>query len=86
MTFAISMNSPSGRMSLPGGSATRLVMRSEPAGTLACAFFFKVTVKGLLDDPYISARRPEGIQPAGFREIIFGIRWQHVEAPAPVVQ
>lgn len=42
---------------------------------------FKLSVKGLLDDPYISARRPEGIQPAGFREIIMGIRWQHVEAP-----
>ncbi len=47
---------------------------------------FKLTVKGLADDPYISARRPEGIQPAGFREVILGVRWQHVEVPVPMVQ
>jgi Fe(3+) dicitrate transport protein len=41
----------------------------------------KLTVKGLLDDPYIAARRPEGIQAAGFREIILGLRWQQQAGP-----
>jgi Fe(3+) dicitrate transport protein len=41
----------------------------------------KVTIKGLTNDPYIAARRPEGIQAAGFREIIFGLRWESAHGP-----
>jgi hypothetical protein len=48
----------------------------EPSGLT-----LKLTVKGLTDDPYIAARRPEGIQPAGFREIILGLRWQQQGGP-----
>jgi Fe(3+) dicitrate transport protein len=36
---------------------------------------FRLTVKNLLDTTYISARRPEGIQPGGFRLILLGVRW-----------
>jgi Fe(3+) dicitrate transport protein len=47
---------------------------------------FKLTVKGLADDPYIAARRPEGIQPAGFRQVMLGVRWQHVDAAPTAAQ
>ena len=42
---------------------------------------FKLTVKGLTNTPYVAERMPEGIQAAGFREIIFGIRWDHAAGP-----
>ncbi|MGH7282793.1 MAG: TonB-dependent receptor family protein, partial [Polyangiaceae bacterium] len=41
----------------------------------------KVTVKGLTNVPYIAERMPEGIQAAGFREVIFGLRWDHAAGP-----
>jgi Fe(3+) dicitrate transport protein len=35
-----------------------------------------VSVKNLLDQPYISARRPNGIFASGFRQVIFGLKWE----------
>ena len=34
-----------------------------------------VAVKNLMDVPYISTRLPDGIFPAGFRQIMIGVRW-----------
>jgi len=34
-----------------------------------------VSVKNLLDQPFVIARRPEGIWTSGFRQIIFGLSW-----------
>lgn len=46
--------------------------RHKPSGLSA-----RLTVKNALDDVYVVARRPEGIFPAGFRQIILGLRWEH---------
>ncbi len=37
----------------------------------------KLTIKSLTNVPYVAERMPEGIQASGFREIIFGLRWDH---------
>jgi Fe(3+) dicitrate transport protein len=36
----------------------------------------RLTAKNLLDSTYILARRPNGIFPGGFRQIILGLRWE----------
>lgn len=36
---------------------------------------FRLTAKNLFDAEYIVARRPEGIFPGAYRQIIFGVRW-----------
>jgi Fe(3+) dicitrate transport protein len=36
-----------------------------------------ITGKNLLDRPYIASRRPDGIFPAGFRQINAGVRWDY---------
>jgi Fe(3+) dicitrate transport protein len=41
-----------------------------------------VRVKNLLDDPYIIARRPEGIFTSGMRQVVFGLRWDYDGASA----
>ncbi len=40
-----------------------------------------VSVKDLLDRPFIISRRPEGIFAAGFRQVIVGLRWDYAEMP-----
>ena len=40
----------------------------------------RVTVKNVLDDVYIIARRPEGIHVSGFRQVIAGLRWDYEAA------
>ena len=43
----------------------------------------RLSVKNLLDTPTIAARRPEGIQPGGFRLVLVGLRWEwEKRAPA----
>jgi Fe(3+) dicitrate transport protein len=42
---------------------------------------FRLTVKNALDQIYISARRPEGIFTAGYRQALFGIRWDYEKKP-----
>jgi hypothetical protein len=37
---------------------------------------FRLTAKNLLHADYILARRPNGIFPGGFRQVILGIRWE----------
>jgi Fe(3+) dicitrate transport protein len=44
---------------------------------------FRLTVKNALDQVYIQARRPEGIFVSGFRQILFGVRWDWERTPAP---
>lgn len=41
----------------------------------ASGLTFRATAKNLFDADYIIARRPEGIFPGAFRQIIFGVRW-----------
>lgn len=41
---------------------------------------FRLTAKNLLDADYIIARRPEGIFPGPFRQILLGVRWDY-ESP-----
>ena len=36
---------------------------------------FRLTVKNALNDLYVIARRPEGIFASGFRQVMFGVRW-----------
>jgi Fe(3+) dicitrate transport protein len=38
-----------------------------------------VAVKSLMDQPFIIARRPEGIFASGFRQVMFGLRWDYAE-------
>jgi Fe(3+) dicitrate transport protein len=52
--------------------------RHKPSG-----LSFRLTIKNLLDDVYIQARRPEGIFAAGFRQIIASVRWDF-ERPPPL--
>jgi Fe(3+) dicitrate transport protein len=37
---------------------------------------FSLTVRNLTDQVYIASRAPQGIQPAGWRQIFGGIEWQ----------
>ena len=37
---------------------------------------FRLTAKNLLDTTYVIARRPEGIFPGPYRQILLGIRWE----------
>lgn len=65
-------------------SVTGLVGRLEPRHIVdatvhyrhkASGLTFRLTAKNLLDADYVIARRPEGIFPGAFRQIIFGVRW-----------
>jgi Fe(3+) dicitrate transport protein len=38
-----------------------------------------VSVKDLVDRPFVISRRPEGIFAAGFRQVMFGLRWDYAE-------
>lgn len=42
---------------------------------------FRLSVKNLLDQTYIIARRPEGIFPGGYRQVIAGVRWEWDAGP-----
>lgn len=37
---------------------------------------FRLTAKNLLDATYVAARRPEGIFPGPYRQILLGVRWE----------
>ena len=41
----------------------------------------RLTAKNLLDTTYIAARRPEGIFPGAYRQILVGVRWDWEGAP-----
>ena len=36
----------------------------------------RLTAKNLLDETYIQSRRPNGIFPGGFRQLMAGVRWE----------
>ena len=36
---------------------------------------FRLTAKNLFDAAYVVARRPEGIFPGNYRQILLGARW-----------
>ncbi len=40
-----------------------------------------VSAKNVLDDPFVVARRPEGISPSGFRQVIVSVWWDIERAP-----
>jgi len=42
----------------------------------------RLVVKNALDDVYVTARRPEGIFTAGYRQIVLGVRWDYEKKPA----
>jgi Fe(3+) dicitrate transport protein len=52
--------------------------RHAPTGLTA-----SVSVKNLLDQPYVSTRRPDGIFPAGFRQLTFGLQWDYEAKDEP---
>jgi len=39
----------------------------------------RIAVKNALDEIYVASRRPDGIFPAGFRQIIGSVRWTYDE-------
>lgn len=43
----------------------------------------RLTAKNALGATYIAARRPEGIHPGAFRQILLGLRWDYDAPPAP---
>ncbi len=45
--------------------------KHEPSGLT-----FRLTAKNLLDTTYVIARRPEGIFPGPYRQILLGVRWE----------
>ncbi|HEY8079050.1 MAG TPA: TonB-dependent receptor [Labilithrix sp.] len=45
--------------------------RHKPSGVT-----LRVTGKNVLDATYIAARRPNGIFPGPFRQVLFGVRWE----------
>lgn len=52
--------------------------RHKPSGLSV-----KLTIKNALDSVYLTARRPEGIFAAGFRQIMLGVRWDWEKEPPP---
>ena len=45
--------------------------RHKPSGLT-----FRLTAKNLLDTTYVIARRPEGIFPGPYRQLLLGVRWE----------
>jgi outer membrane receptor protein involved in Fe transport len=50
-----------------------LVAGYAPRGS---GFGFQLAAKNLLDIPYVATRFPDGIQPAGFRQVMLLIRYE----------
>lgn len=44
---------------------------------------FRLSAKNLLDSTYVIARRPEGIFPGPYRQILLGVRWEWEAAREP---
>jgi Fe(3+) dicitrate transport protein len=56
---------------------TTVHYRHKPSGIT-----LRLTAKNLLDSTYVTARRPEGIFPGAYRQVIVGLRWDwEREAP-----
>jgi Fe(3+) dicitrate transport protein len=59
---------------IPARDVVDVTARYKHARTGLTGF---VAVKNLLDQIYVGSRRPDGIFPAGFRQINVGLRWEH---------
>jgi hypothetical protein len=44
---------------------------------------FKLSVKDAVNRTYIFARRPDGIQVGGYRQVLLGVRWDWDAKPMP---
>ena len=65
---------------LPAYQAVDVVLRYKLRGT---GLTFKLAAKDAMNQTFIFARRPDGIQVSGFRQIIAGVRWDWDAGPAP---
>ena len=65
---------------LPAYQTIDAVLRYKLRGT---GLSFKLAMKDAMNQTFVFARRPDGIQVGGFRQIIAGVRWDWDEAPAP---
>ena len=65
---------------IPAYQAVDAVLRYKLRGT---GLSFKLAVKDAMNQTFIFARRPDGIQVSGFRQIIAGVRWDWDAGPAP---
>ncbi len=63
---------------LPSYQTVDAMLRYKLKGT---GLTFKLAAKDALNQPYIFARRPDGIQVAGFSQILAGVRWDWDETP-----
>jgi hypothetical protein len=55
----------------------------QPGTSFGAGLTFKLSVTDATNQMFAFARRPDGIQVAGFRQIIAGVRWDWDAAPAP---
>lgn len=70
---------PTGRIGAIGARSivdATIHYRHAPSGLT-----FRLTAKNLLDATYVSARRPEGIFPGAYRQLLVGIRWDWERKP-----
>lgn len=67
------------RGKIPGYHALDFNLRYTHKGTGLGA---TLAVKNALDEIYVVSRRPDGIFPAGFRQIIGSVSWRYDEEPA----
>lgn len=70
---------PTGRIGAIG--ARSIVDATIHYRHIASGLTFRLTAKNLLDATYISARRPEGIFPGAYRQLLLGIRWDWERKP-----
>lgn len=63
---------------LPAYQTLDVMARYRLKGT---GLTFKLAVKDATNQPFIFARRPDGIQVAGFAQVLAGVRWDWDEAP-----
>jgi Fe(3+) dicitrate transport protein len=77
-TVTPSVNGSTGRIPSYNVLDINAHYRHQPTGLT-----LKLIVKGVLDDIYISERRPNGIHQAGYREIMLGLRWDYEKLLEP---
>jgi Fe(3+) dicitrate transport protein len=65
---------------LPSYQAVDIALRYKLRGT---GLTFKLAAKDAMNQVFAFARRPDGIQVSGFRQIIAGVRWDWDAGPAP---
>ena len=64
---------------IPSYQAVDIALRYKLRGT---GLTFKLAAKDAMNQTFVYARRPDGIQVGGFRQIIAGVRWDWDAGPA----